>query len=128
MQHASCLWPGSCDVFSELIGAKGKDVLYIGDHIFGDILKSKKIRGWRTFLVIPELAHELHVWLSRNMLYAQLQRLDAALSSMYRDMDSSSHCSPDISEIQEAIRVTIIRLLVQHSGNTFRLISVVTLR
>jgi len=97
---------GSCDVFSELIGAKGKDVLYIGDHIFGDILKSKKIRGWRTFLVVPELSHELHVWLSRNMLYAQLQRLDAALSGIYRDMDSSSHCNPDISEVQEAIRVT----------------------
>jgi len=100
------LSPGSCDVFSELIGAKGKDVLYIGDHIFGDILKSKKIRGWRTFLVVPELSHELHVWLSRNTLYSQLQRLDAALSSIYRDMDSSSHCNPDISEVQEAIRVT----------------------
>jgi len=97
---------GSCDVFSELIGAKGKDVIYIGDHIFGDILKSKKIRGWRTFLVVPELAHELHVWLSRNTLYSQLQQLDAALSSIYRDMDSSSHSHPDISKIQEAIRVT----------------------
>ena len=93
-------------MFSELIGAKGKDVLYIGDHIFGDILKSKKIRGWRTFLVVPELAHELHVWLNRNALYSQLQRLDAALSGIYRDMDSSSHINPDISEVQEAMRVT----------------------
>jgi len=97
---------GSCDVFSELIGAKGKDVLYIGDHIFGDILKSKKIRGWRTFLVVPELSHELYVWLSRNTLYTQLQWLDAALSGIYRDMDSSSHCNPDISAVQETIRVT----------------------
>lgn len=53
---------GSCEVFTDLIGAKGKDVLYCGDHIFGDILKSKKIRGWRTFLIIPELVQELHVW------------------------------------------------------------------
>ena len=28
-----------------MIGAKGKDVLYAGDHIFGDVLKSKKLRG-----------------------------------------------------------------------------------
>lgn len=34
---------GSCDVFSKMIGAKGKDVLYIGDHIFGDILKVRVI-------------------------------------------------------------------------------------
>ena len=36
---------GSCDVFTKVIGAKGKDVLYAGDHIFGDVLKSKKLRG-----------------------------------------------------------------------------------
>lgn len=28
-----------------MIGAKGRDVLYAGDHIFGDVLKSKKLRG-----------------------------------------------------------------------------------
>lgn|SRR6218665_525440 len=96
---------GSCDVFSELIGAKGKDVMYIGDHIFGDILKSKKIRGWRTFLVIPELAQELYVWTSKNTLYNRLQNLYAILSDMFRNLDSTSPFSPDISIVQEAIRV-----------------------
>lgn len=33
---------GSCDVFTQLIGAKGRDVLYVGDHIFGNF-KLKKI-------------------------------------------------------------------------------------
>ena len=33
---------------------------------FGDILKSKKRQGWRTFLVIPELAQELHVWTDKS--------------------------------------------------------------
>ena len=51
---------GNCEVLSRLIGAKGKDVLYVGDHIFGDVVKSKKIRGWRTFLIVPELDDE--VW------------------------------------------------------------------
>lgn len=32
---------GSCEAFRRLIKAKGRDVLYIGDHIFGDVLKSK---------------------------------------------------------------------------------------
>lgn len=35
------------------------DVLYIGDHIYGDILKSKKAMGWRTMLIVPELQMEL---------------------------------------------------------------------
>lgn len=75
---------GSCDVFTELIGAKGKDVLYVGDHIFGDILKSKKIRGWRTFLIVPELVQELHVWTDKCQLFAELQSLDVMLGEMYK--------------------------------------------
>lgn len=46
----------------DLLDVKGKDILYIGDHIFGDILKSKKRQGWKTFLVVPELTKELQVW------------------------------------------------------------------
>ena len=75
---------GSCDVFTKLIGAKGKDVLYVGDHIFGDILKSKKIRGWRTFLIVPELVQELHVWTDKCQLFNELQNLDVMLGDMYK--------------------------------------------
>ena len=69
---------------SEMMGAKGKDVLYCGDHIFGDILKSKKIRGWRTFLVVPELNSELHVWTGKRDLFQKLQVLDVKLGEAYK--------------------------------------------
>lgn len=75
---------GSCEVFSRLIGAKGKDVLYVGDHIFGDILKSKKIQGWRTFLIIPELGQELRVWTEEYKLFHELQQLDITLGELYK--------------------------------------------
>lgn len=94
---------GNCDVFTELIGAKGKDVLYIGDHIFGDILKSKKIRGWRTFLIVPELNQELHVWTDKCQIFSRLQSLDVMLGEMYKDLDSSCTYTPDISKIRAAI-------------------------
>ena len=67
---------GSCDVLSKMIGAKGKDVLYFGDHIFGDVLKSKKLRGWKTYLVVPELTRELHVWTDGHKMFDELQDLD----------------------------------------------------
>ncbi|XP_043268694.1 cytosolic purine 5'-nucleotidase isoform X4 [Venturia canescens] len=95
---------GSCDVFTEMIGAKGKDVLYIGDHIFGDILKSKKIRGWRTFLIVPELVQELHVWTDKCQLFAELQSLDVMLGEMYKNLDSSTKEKPDISKLRASIR------------------------
>ena len=40
-------------------------VLYIGDHIYGDVLSSKL--GWRTMLVVPELEAELEI-LSSNQV------------------------------------------------------------
>ncbi|XP_020095224.1 5'-nucleotidase domain-containing protein 4 isoform X1 [Ananas comosus] len=39
--------------------ASSSQVLYVGDHIYGDILRSKKVLGWRTMLVIPELEEEV---------------------------------------------------------------------
>ncbi|KAM4883660.1 cytosolic purine 5'-nucleotidase-like isoform 4-T5 [Sylvia borin] len=59
LQHCAVYSGGSSDMVCDLLGVKGKDILYMGDHIFGDILKSKKRQGWRTFLVVPELAREL---------------------------------------------------------------------
>ncbi|KAK4753467.1 hypothetical protein SAY87_022265 [Trapa incisa] len=43
-------------------------VLYVGDHIYGDILRSKKVLGWRTMLVVPELAREVELlWELRDI-------------------------------------------------------------
>lgn len=75
---------GSCEVLSKMIGAKGKDVLYAGDHIFGDVLKSKKLRGWRTFLVVPELSKELRVWCQGRNQFEELNQLDIQLGEIYR--------------------------------------------
>jgi len=37
----------------------GSRLLYVGDHIYGDILRAKKTIDWRTMLIVPELAHEI---------------------------------------------------------------------
>jgi FMN phosphatase YigB (HAD superfamily) len=39
--------------------AFGEEVMYVGDHIYGDILRSKKNVSWHTMLLIPELASTL---------------------------------------------------------------------
>uniref|UniRef100_A0A8C9SV58 Cytosolic purine 5'-nucleotidase n=1 Tax=Scleropages formosus TaxID=113540 RepID=A0A8C9SV58_SCLFO len=104
LQHGIVYSGGSSDIVCDLLGAKGKDILYIGDHIFGDILKSKKRQGWRTFLVIPELAQELHVWTDKSSIFEELQSLDIFLAELYKHLDSSSNERPDISAIQRRIK------------------------
>lgn len=104
LQHGIVYSGGSSDIMCDLLGAKGKDILYIGDHIFGDILKSKKRQGWRTFLVIPELAQELYVWTDKSSLFEELQGLDIFLAELYKHLDSSSNERPDISAIQKRMK------------------------
>lgn len=113
---------GSCDVVSKLLGARGKDVLYVGDHIYGDILKSKKIRGWRTFLIIPELMQEVRVWTEKCDLFNQVTQLEAALSDIYKFLDSSTVAAPDITKIQLSLRDVAYKLDMSYGmlGSLFR--------
>ncbi|XP_054854318.1 cytosolic purine 5'-nucleotidase-like isoform X1 [Eublepharis macularius] len=104
LQHCAVYSGGSSDMVCDLLGVKGKDILYIGDHIFGDILKSKKRQGWRTFLVVPELAKELQVWTEKSELFEELRSLDVFLAELYQHLDSGSNERPDISSIKRRIQ------------------------
>jgi hypothetical protein len=50
---------GNLREFERLCGIPGSAVMYVGDHIFGDMLRSKKDSTWRTAMVIQELDVEL---------------------------------------------------------------------
>lgn len=50
---------GNLREFERLCGIPGSGVLYVGDHIFGDMLRSKKDSTWRTAMVMQELDIEL---------------------------------------------------------------------
>ncbi|MEQ2157942.1 Cytosolic purine 5'-nucleotidase, partial [Goodea atripinnis] len=100
----------SSDLISDLLDVRGKDILYVGDHIFGDILKSKKRQGWKTFLVVPDLIKELQVWEERKNLFEELKRLDLFLAELYRHLDSGSKDCPDIGTIQTRIKVLTYRM------------------
>lgn len=43
------------------LGHEPDEVLYVGDHIYGDIVRSKKTSGWRTALIVEELEREMRV-------------------------------------------------------------------
>uniref|UniRef100_A0A8B9RN34 5'-nucleotidase, cytosolic II, like 1 n=1 Tax=Astyanax mexicanus TaxID=7994 RepID=A0A8B9RN34_ASTMX len=83
LQHGTVYSGGSSDLVCDLLDVRGKEILYVGDHIFGDILKSKKRQGWKTFLVVPELAKELQVWTEKNGMFQELRQLDVYLSELH---------------------------------------------
>lgn len=50
---------GNAKKFTRDLDLQGDDILYIGDHIYGDILRLKKDCNWRTAMVIEELDREV---------------------------------------------------------------------
>jgi 5'-nucleotidase len=50
---------GNLREVERLLGVPGSNILYVGDHIYGDMLRSKKESAWRTAMVIQELDDEL---------------------------------------------------------------------
>ena len=50
---------GNARQFTHDLALNGDEILYIGDHIYGDILRLKKECNWRTALVVEELSAEI---------------------------------------------------------------------
>jgi HAD superfamily 5'-nucleotidase-like hydrolase len=50
---------GDASFLQRTLGYRGDQILYFGDHTYGDILRSKKTLGWRTAMIVPELEHEI---------------------------------------------------------------------
>ena len=51
---------GNAPTLHKLLGlTSGDRLLYVGDHVYADVLRSKRSLGWRTCLIVPELTGEI---------------------------------------------------------------------
>eukprot|EP00743_Colponemidia_sp_Colp-15_P002353 GILK01002550.1.p1 GENE.GILK01002550.1~~GILK01002550.1.p1 ORF type:complete len:575 (+),score=100.97 GILK01002550.1:63-1727(+) len=115
---------GSLEKFSKLVGGlSGGDVLYVGDHIYGDILIPKKSHCWRTLLIIRELEQELEVWATMKSKYTHLVNLEWIRAEMFRDMDVNDEVPPDVTDLHKHIRRCVDsmdNLYNRYFGSMFR--------
>lgn len=58
IQNGKVFHGGNARLFELLTQQRGDQILYIGDHIYGDIMRSKELFNWRTLLVVEELEEE----------------------------------------------------------------------
>jgi 5'-nucleotidase len=68
--------------FEKMTGFAGESVLYVGDHIYGDILKSKKTSLWRTCMVVQEIEDEINYTDGRKEEISRLSEVEAALARL----------------------------------------------
>jgi HAD superfamily 5'-nucleotidase-like hydrolase len=105
---------GNLKEFQERAKASGDKVLFVGDHIYGDMLRSRKSSNWRTAMVLQEMEHEvathdrLRTELSRlDRLDAQLIHLDAELNerqSSLRALQKLGDQTPGSDQVTDAKR------------------------
>lgn len=57
------------------LGLDGREILYLGDHIYGDVVSIKKRCDWRTALVLDDLAKEMESIKAAAPLQAEIDRL-----------------------------------------------------
>lgn len=68
---------GNLAAFERMTGSAGESVLYVGDHIYGDILKSKKTSMWRTCMIVQEIEDEIAYLESRTDEITTLAEVEA---------------------------------------------------
>jgi 5'-nucleotidase len=81
------VYEGGCATeLARLAGIEGDRVLYVGDHIYGDVLRAKKHSPWRTAMIIQELESELHGVGSTMEATQRWDRLEETRHSLLDDL------------------------------------------
>lgn len=103
---------GCANKFTEDLNINGDEILYIGDHIYGDILRLKKDCNWRTALVVEELGDEIAAQIKALPVEKQIadaMKIKASLEKEYVNL-----CSLRIEEAGTEEEAEEINRLQQH--------------
>ncbi|HYI02289.1 HAD-IG family 5'-nucleotidase, partial [Hyalangium sp.] len=80
---------GNLPQFEEFTGHRGENILYVGDHIYGDILKSKKSSLWRTCMVVQELEDEIAYTDSRREEISRLSEVEVTRARLDDEVNAT---------------------------------------
>ncbi len=97
---------GNASFIENFLGANGDQVLYFGDHTYGDILRSKKTVGWRTAMIVFELEHEIRIQERRSHLASEVRDLIARTQDLARDRDQLMLLMGALEELDVGAPVT----------------------
>ena len=68
---------GNASILEKHLDLKPSEILYLGDHILGDVVTLKETIGWRTGLVVQELAEEVPILEKTQLLHQKISDLMA---------------------------------------------------
>jgi len=86
--------------FESMIGAAGDRILYIGDHIYGDMLRAKKSSVWRTAMILQELEDELSQMEHRRTELERLETLERQCARLDSEITYQQHLLKSLQRLE----------------------------
>ena len=108
------------------LGLEGDEILYLGDHIYGDVVSIKKTFNWRTALVLDPLKEEIEAIKSSAIIQSEIDKqmaIKESLEHMLNDIDiRKNELHEDVSKEElnglfndiDKVNAIISELLDQH--------------
>lgn len=108
------------------LGLEGDEILYLGDHIYGDVVSIKKTFNWRTALVLDPLKEEIEAIVASAHIQVEIDKqmtIKESLEHMLNDIDiRKNEHHEDVSKEElnklftdiDKVNTTISELLEQH--------------
>jgi len=87
---------GNAQAVEKFLGLQGREILYVGDHIFGDVHVTKKLLRWRTALVLRELEKEIA---STEAFAPQQERLNKLMAD--KEVLEYAHCQLRLRKLRK---------------------------
>lgn len=119
----SGVYQGGCaSIIQKDNNLTGEQILYLGDHIYGDILTLKKTCNWRTALVVEELESECQALKKTQKMSDEINDLMNEKIDLEHQLDRH-HSAKDKKKTQpifdriEAIDKKLGKLIRQYQGH-----------
>jgi HAD superfamily 5'-nucleotidase-like hydrolase len=75
LEQGSVYAGGDAQLVESSLGLSGAEILYLGDHLFGDVHVSKEMLRWRTGLILREMESEIQAMEKSRETERQLREL-----------------------------------------------------
>jgi 5'-nucleotidase len=118
LQPNTAYFGGSAAELEDHLGMSGDEILYVGDHMFGDVHVTKNVLRWRTALILRELEDEVEAIESFRDSEAQLaarmeekERLEDELCAVRLALQRRRcRYGPQPSEVEQALHERAAKL------------------
>ncbi len=95
---------GNLKDLTRLTGMLGEEVLYVGDHIYGDLIRAKRGTSWRTAMVVQEMDRELGHMQGHGPELDRLERLEEERFQLALELTARARDGQRDRELQGRVR------------------------